>query len=190
MAPSRPLPAIHGRVSDAAVRAARRRSPPVISRSVPQTPSANVRTRTDPSDNGGSAISSSRAESAIPGETVSARIPFALSRVASQAGDIATSVDRTNAISHGPAKVPSQMQRNHRLTGVVTFLQSKAARCRPLDAGGGRSPKATSPLKAHFPIRTLVSHETACILNAGRSRRPCGHHDLLRRPRAGWPVTA
>src|SRR4051812_1608030 len=46
----------------------------MISRSVPQTPSATVRTRIVPSDNGGSPISSSLAELAVPGWTVIARI--------------------------------------------------------------------------------------------------------------------
>src|SRR6516164_5034215 len=37
-------------------------------------PSANVRARTGPSDHGGSGTSSTRAEPAMPGDTVSARI--------------------------------------------------------------------------------------------------------------------
>src|ERR1044071_6560157 len=47
--------------------------PSMISMSVPQTPTARVRTRTVPSAAGGSGTSSRRAESATPGRTVSAR---------------------------------------------------------------------------------------------------------------------
>src|SRR5579863_848474 len=49
-------------------------SPDTISRSVPQTPSASVRTRTAPSERGGSGISSSFAEWATLGATVTARM--------------------------------------------------------------------------------------------------------------------
>src|SRR6187397_1709256 len=45
----------------------------MISRSVPQTPSASVRTRTEPCDSGGSAMSSSFAEFGTPGSSVIAR---------------------------------------------------------------------------------------------------------------------
>src|SRR5215218_10012833 len=55
----------------------------MISRSVPHTPSARVRTRTAPSESGGSGMSSSLAEFATPGETVIARIAFLTAREAS-----------------------------------------------------------------------------------------------------------
>src|SRR5262249_53127601 len=48
--------------------------PATISRSVPQTPSAKLRTSTAPSDGGGSGTSSTLAELAVPGATVRARI--------------------------------------------------------------------------------------------------------------------
>src|SRR5262249_17567970 len=48
--------------------------PATISRSVPQTPSAKLRTSTAPSDAGGAGTSSMPAEFAIPGATVRARI--------------------------------------------------------------------------------------------------------------------
>src|SRR5689334_10038214 len=48
--------------------------PATISRSVPHTPKAKARTRTAPSETGGSGTSSMPAELAIPGATVRARI--------------------------------------------------------------------------------------------------------------------
>ncbi len=37
----------------------------------------------------------------------------------------------------------------------------------PLDASAGRLPKVTFPPGSSFSDRALISHETACILNAG-----------------------
>src|ERR1700751_637409 len=48
--------------------------PDTTSRSVPHTPSAKLFTNTAPSERGGSGMSSTRAELAIPGATVRARI--------------------------------------------------------------------------------------------------------------------
>src|SRR5204862_7595459 len=132
-----------------------------ISRSVPQTPSAKVRTKTAPSDCAGSGTSSSLAEQAIPGKTVIARIAaldcldlrsrgggrgsfFGASDTPALRARLSySSTQDGEKCSFGLKRKPGRRRYDSLMVGTIW---------RPLDAGDGQSRRAISPLKA--PILT------------------------------------
>src|SRR5215216_4711116 len=109
----------------------------MISRSVPHTPSATVRTSTAPSDNGGSVMSSSLAELATPGETVIARIASS-----GTAGKRVAAPSLDELLCRLSAKSSWGRRNENQRADVNIFIRKERTRWIRLDANDGRSRKA------------------------------------------------
>src|SRR5579863_940275 len=142
-----------------------------MSRSVPQTPSASVRTSTAPSDAGGAGTSSTRAEPATPGATVSARMllffhgigPARATGAHLPAGKRAT----TEKVPSNGTNRTSSCSRCRSRKLMPFWVGWQEANMQPIGRKRWCIAEGYIPSQSSFSDRALISHETACILNAG-----------------------
>src|SRR5207302_4030576 len=142
--------------------------------SVPHTPSAKVRARMQPSDAGGGGMSSSRAELATPGSTVIARmnlVPKWRSRLANGAVPYGMTRDGTSwfpdaAFARGkPDGTYARFARSLRVSPQI-FSYLEVAAMEALGRTRWAIAEGYIPSESSSSDRTLISHETACILNS------------------------
>jgi len=148
-----------------------------ISRSVAQTPSARVRTRIAPSESGGSGTSSSGRNRRFRAKTVIARIPvLSVDGLDFITGGAGCGIPRAN---RAPSPILAERLRCTSTKGSGRHATKIGLLALPIllekkERGYGSDrtqavaiPEGYIPSESSFSDRALVSHETACILNAG-----------------------
>ena len=124
---------------------------------------------------GGSATSSTRAELAVPGATVRARIRLIPRSIGSA---IACGLRKHAPVSDKPrarGKVPRDGTKAHPSAFSLPHARNKRRRqsrrgevdMEPIGRKRWAIAEGYIPSQSSFSDRTLISHETACILNAG-----------------------
>src|SRR5262249_61574026 len=169
--------------------------PLTISRSVPHTPSASARTRTVPSESGGSGTSSMPAELAMPGATVRARMLSTPQKpsAAPQLAPAPTAMKRMflNKVPDRGTGMPAvplhQTTAPHRSPTAIALTIRNGDQRRRLETAidGDAWTDALGDRGRLYSLAKFVHRSSADLARDGRRARACTHHGVLRRSRSG-----